>query len=95
MLYGIEEKKTSPLLFAMISMMGLTIFLSGLHVGALCSGLAPSRALAVMLLARVLFEFKFTYEVLHKWSELAAYGQTVGVVVLVLASTATMALAKA
>jgi len=50
-LYQIQAEQRSPLLFVMISLMGATIFTSGLFVGALAMGLAHPRALAGSLLA--------------------------------------------
>jgi hypothetical protein len=50
-LYQIQTEQRSPLLFVMISLMGVTIFTSGLFVGALAMGLAHPRALAGSLLA--------------------------------------------
>ena len=50
-LYQIQAEQRSPLLYVMISLMGATIFTSGLFVGALAMGLAHPRALACSLLA--------------------------------------------
>ena len=60
-LYAIKPEQTSPLLFAMISFMGLSILLIGFYVGALNTGLAHPRAIASTLLVNALFVTKFAF----------------------------------